>query len=75
MDVITELYKKNFTERIGTWCKKHSVIYVGHVIEDDNAHARLGAGPGHYFRSIAGQDMAGIDIIGGQLVPGYELSA
>ncbi|MCH4242381.1 MAG: hypothetical protein LKF81_10860 [Prevotella sp.] len=70
MDVITELYKKNFTERIGTWCKKHSVIYVGHVIEDDNAHARLGAGPGHYFRSIAGQDMAGIDIIGGQLVPG-----
>ncbi len=26
---------------------------------------------GHYFRAMAGQDMAGIDIIGGQVIPGF----
>lgn len=70
MDIITMLYQKNFTDTIGAWCFEHGVIYVGHVIEDDNVHARLGAGPGHYFRAVDGQDMAGVDIIGGQVVPG-----
>lgn len=72
MDIITGLYQRNFTDRIGDWCRDHHVIYVGHVIEDDNVHARLGAGPGHYFRAIDGQDMAGVDIIGGQVVPGMD---
>ena len=31
-----------------------------------------GPGAGHYFRAMAGQDMAGIDIIGGQVVAGFE---
>lgn len=70
MDIITSLYQKNFTDTLGEWCRNHGVIYVGHVIEDDNVHARLGAGPGHYFRAVDGQDMAGVDIIGGQVVPG-----
>lgn len=70
MDIITSLYQKNFTDTLGEWCRSHGVIYVGHVIEDDNVHARLGAGPGHYFRAVDGQDMAGVDIIGGQVVPG-----
>lgn len=72
MDIITDLYRKNFTDTLGEWCRSHGVIYVGHVIEDDNVHARLGAGPGHYFRAVEGQDMAGVDIIGGQVVPGMD---
>ncbi len=72
MDIITGLYQKNFTGTLGEWCRNHGVIYVGHVIEDDNVHARLGAGPGHYFRAVDGQDMAGVDIIGGQVVPGMD---
>jgi len=72
MDIITRLYQKNFTGRIGEWCRAHHVDYIGHVIEDDNVHARLGVGPGHYFRAVDGQDMAGIDIIGGQVVPGMD---
>ncbi|MFV0395617.1 MAG: hypothetical protein ACK5LC_14730 [Coprobacillaceae bacterium] len=70
MDVVSQLYSENFSQEIGTWCKEHNVIYVGHTIEDNNAHARLAYGTGHYFRGMRGQHMAGIDIIGGQIVPG-----
>lgn len=69
MDVITSLVQENFSQQIGNWCKAHGVQYIGHVIEDDNVHARTGSGLGHYFRSLAGMDMAGIDDIGGQVLP------
>lgn len=39
------------------------------VVEDNNAHARTGSSLGHYFRGLDGQDMAGIDDIGGQVMP------
>ena len=38
-------------------------------IEDMNAHMRLGYGAGHYFRALEGQDMAGMDIVLGQVNP------
>lgn len=69
MTFITDLYKKNFTERIGNWCARHGVKYIGHVIEDNNAHSRLGYGAGHFFKSMAGQDMSGIDVVLHQLLP------
>lgn len=72
MDIVSRLYSENFSCRIGKWCNDHGVDYVGHIIEDNNAHARLGYGPGHYFRAMAGQNMAGIDVIGGQIVPGMD---
>lgn len=72
MNVVSELYSKNFSEYIGDWCKKHNVEYIGHVIEDNNAHARLGYGAGHYFRSLRGADMAGLDFVLGQIVPGLD---
>ena len=71
MDVVTSLYSDNFSRRLGDWCRAHGVEYIGHVIEDNGAHAHLGPGAGHYFRAMAGQDMAGIDIIGGQVIPGF----
>jgi hypothetical protein len=72
MDCATRLYEKNFARQIGDWCSDHGVAYIGHVIEDQNVHARLGCGPGHYFRALAGQHMAGIDIIGNQVLPRLE---
>lgn len=72
MDLVSKMYQENFSMVIGDWCKFRNVDYVGHVIEDNNAHARLGYGAGHFFRSMAGQNMAGIDIIGGQIVPGMD---
>lgn len=69
MDLVSRLYSNNFSMRIGKWCRKHNVKYIGHVIEDNNAHARLGYGAGHFFRSMAGQDMAGIDVVLHQLLP------
>lgn len=70
MDLITRLYSENFTGRLAAWCNDHGISYLGHNIEDEGAHCRLGYGPGHYFRAQKDQDYAGIDIIGTQLVPG-----
>ncbi len=70
MDTVSRLYRDNFTKVLGNWCKRHGVWYLGHTIEDNGAHARLGYGTGHYFRGQQGMDMAGIDVIGGQIVPG-----
>ncbi len=70
MDTITKLYNKNFTKVLADWCHAHGVCYLGHTIEDNGAHARLGYGTGHYFRGQEAQDYSGIDVIGGQIVPG-----
>lgn len=69
MDAMTKLLRESFSRQIGTWCRAHGVQYIGHMIEDDNAHARTGSSLGHYFRGLDGQDMAGIDDIGGQVLP------
>lgn len=70
MDYITKLYSENFTGVLAKWCNDHGVDYLGHNIEDDGAHARLGYGAGHYFRGQKDQDYAGVDVIGTQIVPG-----
>lgn len=69
MDCVTKLVRDNFSRQIGNWCREHGVQYIGHLIEDDNAHARTGSSLGHYFRGLDGQDMSGIDDIGGQVLP------
>ncbi len=70
MEVITKLYSENFGYMLGNWCREHGVMYIGHVIEDMGAHMRLGYGSGHYFRALDGQDMAGIDVVLMQDIPG-----
>lgn len=70
MDTITRLYSERFAFVLGDWCRAHGVEYIGHVVEDMNAHMRLGIGPGHYFRALDAQDMAGIDVVLHQLLPG-----
>ena len=63
MDLCSELYGKNYSKRIGDWCREHGLEYVGHVIEQNNAHSRLGQGAGHFFRALSGQTMAGMDLV------------
>ena len=70
MDVLTALWREHFSYQLGDWCRAHGVEYIGHIIEDKNAHARLGCSGGHYFRSLDGQDMAGIDVVLHQIMPG-----
>lgn len=70
MDSVTKLWKKNFSQQLGNWCREHGVMYIGHIIEDMNAHARLGCSAGHFFRALEGQDMSGIDIVLHQVMPG-----
>ena len=70
MDVLTALWREHFSYQLGEWCRAHGVEYIGHIIEDMNAHARLGCSGGHYFRSLDGQDMAGIDVVLHQIIPG-----
>ena len=71
MDAITEMYAKNFSERLGDWCRARGVEYTGHVTEDMGNHCRLGSGAGHFFRSMRGQSLAGIDVVLHQIRPGY----
>ncbi len=72
MDCVSRLYSENFTQVLGKWCRDHGVRYVGHHIEDNGAHARLGYGAGHLFRAQKGQDFSGIDVISNQIAPGYD---
>ncbi|SCP98834.1 glycosyl hydrolase family 2 protein [Anaerobium acetethylicum] len=72
MDEVTSLVQENFSIQIGEWCRNHGVEYIGHMIEDNNQSTRTGSSLGHYFRGLAGQSMAGIDDIGGQVFPGGE---
>lgn len=63
MDTVSRLYAENYSQPIGDWCRAHGVEYIGHVIEQNNAHSRLGQGAGHFFRAMSGQDMAGMDYV------------
>lgn len=69
MDAITRLVRETFSYPLGDWCRRHGVQYIGHIIEDQGQHCRTGCSLGHYFRSLEGQDMSGIDDIGGQVLP------
>lgn len=69
MDAVTRLVEECFSQQVGVWCEEHGVEYIGHVIEDGNAHAHTANSLGHYFRGLSGQHMAGIDNIGGQVLP------
>jgi hypothetical protein len=69
MDAVTRLVEKNFSLQIGHWCRERGVEYIGHLIEDNNQHSRLGSSLGHFYRGLSGQDMSGIDDIGGQVYP------
>lgn len=72
MDTITELMQKAFGEQLGEWCRERGVEYIGHIVEDNNASEKLGSSMGHFFRALWGQDMSGIDDIGGQVMLGGE---
>ena len=48
MNAITKEYSRNFGWMLGDWCRAHGVKYIGHVIEDMNAHMRTGYGAGHF---------------------------
>lgn len=72
MDIITRAYSESYAGQIGDWCRERGVSYIGHVIEENNAHARLGGGMGHYYRSLWGQDMSGIDVVLHEIIPGMK---
>lgn len=72
MDCVSRLVEKDFSRQIGDWCRERGVEYIGHVVEDNNQHARTGTSLGHYFRGLKWQTMAGIDDIGGQVYHGKE---
>lgn len=71
MEIVTRKYSENFCFMLGDWCRAHNVMYIGHMIEDMNTHQRLGYGAGHFFRALDGQDMAGIDVVLHQILPGH----
>ena len=71
MDTVSRLYGENYSQPIGRWCRERGLEYVGHVIEQNNAHSRLGQGAGHFFRAIGGQTMAGMDYVLHEMKPDF----
>lgn len=71
MDEVSRLFSECFCQTISDWCHAHGVEYIGHHVEDNNSHSRLGPGAGHFFRAQKGQDMGGVDIVMHQIHPGY----
>lgn len=71
MEHLTDLVYTCFSGQVGNWCSDHGVEYIGHIIEDDNAHTRLACSIGHYFKEMKGQHMAGVDVVHHQIVPGF----
>ena len=69
MQAVSQAVSESFSLQIGDWCREHGVEYIGHILEDNDKHYLTGSSLGHYFRSLYGQDMAGIDDIGGQVYP------
>lgn len=70
MDETTKQLVCSFSGQIGRWCRSHGVMHLGHIIEDDNSHGRLGCSTGHYFRSLSEMGMSGIDVVLQQVMPG-----
>ncbi len=71
MDLVSGLYAHNYSQPLGAWCMEHGLEYIGHVIEQNNAHSRLGQGAGHYFRAVSGQTMSGMDLVLHELRPSF----
>jgi len=72
MDAVSTLVREHYNGQVYAFCKEKGIHYIGHVLEDENSHDRLGCGPGHYFRQQYYQDEAGIDVIAGQILPGMD---
>jgi|GEM_PF-342322 len=72
MDVMTHLLSENFFKRCKTWCDKNGLQFIGHIVEDNQAHTHHGYGTGHFFRSTKHFSMGGYDLVLRQLVPGYK---
>lgn len=70
MNMLTERFRENLSQKLGAWCRERGVQYIGHVIEDCDTHAKTSGGTGHYFRAMDGMDMGGIDIVLDQALPG-----
>jgi len=70
MDTVSRLFADNFFGKIYEWCEKHNVKFIGHVIEDNGAHYRMGHGCTHYFRVMEKFHIPGVDIVLKQVLPG-----
>lgn len=75
MNLVSRLYGECFSAQLGDWCRAHGVEYIGHIVEDNDAHARLGMSAAHFFRAMSGQDMSGIDVVLCQIRPGLDQQA
>ena len=72
MEAVSSLVCENYNGQVYAFCQERGIQYIGHVLEDEGCHDKLGCGPSHYFRQQYHQDEAGIDVIAGQILPGRD---
>ena len=70
MDLLTSSFYENYSAPLAQWCHDHGIRFIGHFLEDNHAHVKTGYGCGHFFRAMGDMDMAGVDTVLHQLMPG-----
>ncbi|HEY0828222.1 MAG TPA: glycosyl hydrolase, partial [Bacilli bacterium] len=46
-----------------SWCHENGLQFIGHIVEDNQAHMHHGYGPGHFFRTTRHFDTGGYDFV------------
>ncbi|MBR6909475.1 MAG: hypothetical protein IKN35_04225, partial [Lachnospiraceae bacterium] len=61
-DFVCERFVEAFADNIGDWCRKHSILFTGHMMEEPWLQSQT-AVLGEAMRSYRGFDIPGIDML------------
>ena len=61
-ELLSEKFRKSFTEKISLWCEAHEVVLTGHLYEDDNPFKGT-LHNGNLLKNLSAFSMPGIDDI------------
>lgn len=65
-EVVCELYKDNYVEKINQWCRENGLLFTGHFPEEDGISTQYFKG-GNIMLNYTAIDFPGIDFLGKRL--------
>ena len=60
IDVLDELFTRNFAEKYAAWCKEHGIVFTGHILHEDSLSIQTSLS-GSMMRFYEYMDYPGID--------------
>jgi len=61
-DHVAERFAQGFADTLGAWCKKHSIMLTGHMMQEDTLESQTGS-LGDCMRSYRSFQLPGIDML------------